>query len=94
MLKRAIKPHVVKALDMYPVVILTGSRQVGKSTLAYEFVKEKGFAYVSLDNIDQRKLTISSITSNKTGAYCTSSMISGVSNCCRKYLGSEIASFL
>ncbi|MFQ7537362.1 MAG: ATP-binding protein [Clostridium sp.] len=59
MLKRAIKPHVVKALDMYPVVILTGSMQVGKSTLAYEFVKEKGFAYVSLDNIDQRKLAIS-----------------------------------
>ena len=59
MLKRAIKPHIAKALDMYPVVILTGSRQVGKSTLAYEFVKEKGFAYVSLDNIDQRKLAIS-----------------------------------
>ena len=56
MLKRAIKPHIAKALDMYPVVILTGSRQVGKSTLAYEFVKEKGFAYVSLDNIDQRSL--------------------------------------
>ena len=51
MLKRPIKPHIAKALDMYPVVILTGSRQVGKSTLAYEFVKEKGFAYVSLDNI-------------------------------------------
>ena len=30
-----------------------------RSTLAYEFVKEKGFAYVSLDNIDQRKLAIS-----------------------------------
>lgn len=58
MYRRAIKPHIVKALENYPVVIITGARQVGKSTLAYEFVKEKNFDYVSLDNIEQRKLAI------------------------------------
>lgn len=31
---------------------------MGKSTLAYEFVKEKGYDYISLDNIEQRKLAI------------------------------------
>ena len=58
MYKRAIKPHIIKSLENYPVVILTGARQVGKSTLAYEFVKERKFDYISLDNIEQRKLAI------------------------------------
>lgn len=55
---RAIKPHIIKSLENYPVVILTGAHEVGKSTLAYEFVKERKFDYISLDNIEQRKLAI------------------------------------
>lgn len=58
MYKRSIKKHVVQALKNYPVVIITGARQVGKSTLAYEFVKEQNFDYVSLDSIEQRKIAI------------------------------------
>ena len=58
MYQRAIKKQVEIALNNYPVVIITGARQVGKSTLAYEFVKDKNFDYVSLDNIDQRKIAI------------------------------------
>lgn len=58
MYKRSIKKHVVQALKNYPVVIITGARQVGKSTLAYEFVKEQNFDFVSLDNIEQRKIAI------------------------------------
>lgn len=56
MYQRAIKEHVVEALINYPIVVITGARQVGKSTLAYEFVKKQGFSYVSLDNIQHRKL--------------------------------------
>lgn len=56
MYQRAIKKYVEEGMKNYPVVVITGARQVGKSTLAYEFVKEKGFNYVSLDNIQQRKL--------------------------------------
>lgn len=52
---RSIKKHVVQALKNYPVVIITGARQAGKLTLAYEFVKEQDYDYVSLDNIEQRK---------------------------------------
>ncbi len=33
-----------------PVTLITGARQVGKSTLCRELVKECGFNYVSLDN--------------------------------------------
>lgn len=58
MFERAINIHVKTALQNYPVVIITGPRQVGKSTLVYEFVKENGFSYISLDNIEQRKLAI------------------------------------
>lgn len=58
MYKRSIKKYVVQALNNYPVVIITGARQVGKSTLAYEFVKEQNYDYVSLDNIEQRKIAI------------------------------------
>lgn len=58
MFKRAIKKYVIQSLENYPVVIIIGAKQVGKSTLAYEFVKEKGYDYISLDNIEQRKLAI------------------------------------
>lgn len=58
MIKRTIKKEVDIALNNYPVVLITGARQVGKSTLAYEYVKERGFDYVSLDNIEQRKIAI------------------------------------
>lgn len=56
MIQRAIKPQVTSALKNYPIVVITGARQVGKSTLVYSYVKEQGFEYVSLDNMEQRKL--------------------------------------
>lgn len=37
---------------------LFGVKGSGKSTLAYELVKEKQFDYISLDDIDQRKMAI------------------------------------
>jgi predicted AAA+ superfamily ATPase len=50
MLKRHIKPYLIKALNRSPVVLLNGARQVGKSTLVQEFVKEKGYIYLTFDD--------------------------------------------
>lgn len=50
MFKRHIKPHLVKALERSPVVLLNGARQVGKSTLVKEFQKEKGYTYLTFDD--------------------------------------------
>ena len=41
-----------------PVVLITGARQVGKSTLCGEIKKEFGYDYVSLDNLRERETTI------------------------------------
>lgn len=53
MYKRTIKKEIKKLITQFPVVMITGPRQVGKSTLTYEFTKE-GFSYVSLDDLNMR----------------------------------------
>lgn len=58
MIKRTIKNAVIKSLKTKPVVLITGARQVGKSTLCAEFVKEYGYHYVSLDNLREREAAI------------------------------------
>lgn len=58
MIKRTIKEAVVKALKNRPVVLITGARQVGKSTLCGEIKKEYGYEYVSLDNLRERDTAI------------------------------------
>lgn len=52
---RTINSKIREALNTYPVIGITGARQIGKSTEVYKFV-EKGYKYISLDNIDERKL--------------------------------------
>lgn len=60
MINRHIKTQINEAIKHFPVVIVTGPRQVGKSTLLYnEFVKS-GYNYVSLDDISERNLAINS----------------------------------
>lgn len=54
-INRTINAKIEEALKTYPVIVITGARQIGKSTEVYRFV-EKGFRYVSLDNIDERNL--------------------------------------
>ena len=54
-IERTINSKIREALDTYPVIVITGARQIGKSTEVYKFV-ENGYKYVSLDNIDERKL--------------------------------------
>lgn len=58
MIKRTILEVVKSSLLNFPVVVITGPRQVGKSTLVYSFVESMGYRYVSLDNVDQRRLAI------------------------------------
>ncbi len=50
MFKRKIKPILGKALNRSPVVLINGARQVGKTTLALEFVQEKDYNYVTFDD--------------------------------------------
>jgi len=50
MLKRAITPILKKALTRSPVVLLNGARQVGKTTLALELLKEKNYTYITFDD--------------------------------------------
>lgn len=54
-IKRAIKKTLLNASQTFPVVLLTGPRQVGKTTLL-ENCAEPERNYVSLDDYDQRIL--------------------------------------
>ena len=56
MFDRTIYPKIKDCLEHYPVVVVTGARQVGKSTEVYKLVKDCGFHYVSLDNLMERSL--------------------------------------
>lgn len=58
MIKRTIKEHIIHSLDLYPVIVITGARQVGKSTIAASLKEEYGFRYVSLDDIDNRRMAV------------------------------------
>lgn len=49
LLPRLAMPHLVKALGVMPVVVLTGSRQTGKSTLARLLARGAEWGYATLD---------------------------------------------
>ena len=46
-IERALKKEITEALDFFPIILLTGARQVGKSTLSLQF---KAFDYMTLDD--------------------------------------------
>lgn len=54
-IKRAIEDTVVKLSEMFPVLLVTGPRQVGKTTLLQK-LSDKGRKYVTLDDPDVRFL--------------------------------------
>jgi len=54
MIKRSITPLLKIALEISPIVLLSGARQVGKSTLSSKFFEN----YVTLDDIDLRLTAI------------------------------------
>lgn len=49
---RAIKPLLVKALGVFPVVVVAGARQVGKTTLVRDLCPGPARRYYSLDSLD------------------------------------------
>jgi hypothetical protein len=51
-LPRLLGPHVAKALRSFPVVVLGGARQTGKSTLARQGPAGRARRYLSLDHVD------------------------------------------
>ena len=53
-IKRHIKDYILKASETFPVVILTGARQIGKTTL-FEHIKNTNRKIISLDNPILRK---------------------------------------
>lgn len=55
MIKRTILKEIELSVRSRPITLITGARQVGKSTLAQLFIKD-GFSYVSLDNSREREL--------------------------------------
>lgn len=54
MIKRNIYSQILESVQTKPVTLITGARQVGKSTIALEFEKQ-GFSYVSLDSYRERE---------------------------------------
>ncbi len=55
MISRNIYERILSSIKNKPVTLITGARQVGKSTLCFQLEKEKKFNYVSLDNPRERK---------------------------------------
>jgi len=57
MLKRTLSATILEASETFPVILLTGPRQVGKTTLL-ESLARNGRKYVTLDDLEQRNLAI------------------------------------
>lgn len=55
MINRTLSYVIHEISELFPVILLTGMRQVGKSTL-FEMLKTDNRKYVSLDNFDDREL--------------------------------------
>lgn len=49
MYDRNLKSKLIRSLDINPAVALTGPRQVGKTTLAHEIVKDRNALYLDLE---------------------------------------------
>ncbi len=50
MIKRTLEKSLIDALNVFPIVLLSGARQVGKSTLALHLYKN----YLTFDDIEMR----------------------------------------
>ncbi len=56
-IKRNIENTIKKVSSEFPVIVLTGARQVGKSTML-QIIKENNMNYVTLDDLDARNLAL------------------------------------
>lgn len=53
--ERTILKAVLQSIDEYPITLITGARQVGKTTLVSYFEKNKNYKYLSFDDSDLLK---------------------------------------
>ena len=51
MIIRNIKDIIDDTIEHFPIILLSGPRQIGKSTLLYNSYLDKGYNYVSLDDL-------------------------------------------
>ena len=58
MIDRTIKNVVIETIKNKPVTLITGARQVGKTTLCKIIMEDMNFNYVSLDDLRERSLAI------------------------------------
>ena len=56
-IKRSIENTIKKVSSEFPVIVLTGARQVGKSTML-QLIKQNNMNYVTLDDLDARNLAL------------------------------------
>lgn len=56
-IKRNIENTIKKVSSEFPVIVLTGARQVGKSTML-QIIKGNNMNYVTLDDLDARNLAL------------------------------------
>ena len=56
MIERKIYPQILHSIALRPVTLITGARQVGKTTLCLKLRDEKGFGYVSLRDMGERAM--------------------------------------
>lgn len=52
---RHLEPEIIEASQYYPVVMVCGQRQTGKSTMLYH-IKETERKYITLDDINARRI--------------------------------------
>ena len=57
-IKRTIEETINKMVEEFPVIVISGARQVGKSTML-QMIKDENMNYVTLDDLDARNLAIS-----------------------------------
>lgn len=57
-IKRVIEKTIKKMVNEFPVIVISGARQVGKSTML-KMIKEDNMNYVTLDDLDARNLALS-----------------------------------
>ena len=55
-INRSLEAVVKKASEEYPVVLVTGPRQVGKTTMLLKLMENTERSYVSLDDLNERAL--------------------------------------
>lgn len=55
-IRRQLQDSILQLSQEYPVLMLTGPRQVGKTTLLMELTKESPRGYVSLDDLNARAM--------------------------------------